>query len=263
MAAESPVSLDRVPLPPIARLRHVLSTREGGVSTGPYAALNLGAHVGDDPACVAENRRRLAAAAGYDADRLVSAQQTHSTNVATVTAADRGCGALDWAGAIPDTDALLVRDPGTPTAILVADCAPLLIVDVERHALVNVHAGWRGALDRIAFAAVHALLREAGSRPGELLVGIGPTLCPACLEIGHDIAEYAAAQFGPNVLDQAEKPHLRIRDVLVADLYAAGIPREQVFISPDCPRCRNDRYFSHRGQDGTAGRFGLIAWWEE
>jgi len=260
--ARADVILEALPLPPVPGLRHVISTRAGGVSPGPYAALNLGAHVGDDPACVAENRRRLAAAAGYAAETLVTAQQTHSINLAWVGARDRGRGALDWASAIPDTDGLLVHTPGTPVAVLVADCAPVLIAAPGPRALAVVHAGWRGAVDRIASHAARALLAETGCRPEDLLAGIGPTLCPDCLEIGHEVADTVTDRFGTAVLASGDKPHLRLRDLLIADLATIGVSAAHIVIHPACTQCETARFFSYRAQHGTAGRFALVAWWD-
>jgi len=258
-AFETPV-LERLP-PSLPGLRHALSTRHGGASEGAFSTLNLGYHVEDDPVRVTENRRRFAAAAGYAPETLITAQQVHGARLAWVGRADRGCGALDWASAVPETDGLLTAEPGVPVAILVADCAAMLIADPVRRALALVHAGWRGALDRIASAAVRALA-EAGSRPEDLRVGISPTLCPACLEVSDEIGAAVAAEFGEAVIDFREKPHLRIHAMLAADLAGAGVSPAQIAAHPDCTRCRTDKYFSHRGQDGRAGRLALVAWWD-
>lgn len=251
--------IDRLPLD-VPGLRHAFSTRHGGVSDGPFATLNLGYHVEDDPARVTENRRRFAAAAGYDAERLITAQQVHGTRLAWVGKADGGRGALEWASAAPGTDGLLTAEPGVPVAILVADCAAVLIADPVRRALALVHAGWRGALGRIASAAVRELV-QAGSRPQDLHAGISPTLCPDCLEVCEEIGNTVAAELGEAAVDfTQEKPHLRIHAMLAADLAGAGVTR--MTAHPDCTRCRTDQYFSHRGQDGRAGRLALAAWWE-
>jgi len=244
-------------------LRHAFSTRHGGVSDEPFATLNLGYHVEDDPARVTENRQRFAAAAGYDPTALVTAQQVHGTRLAWVKSTDRGRGALDWTSALPETDGLLVTEPDVPVAILVADCAAVLIADPVRRALALVHAGWRGALGRIASAAARALV-QTGSRPQDLRVGISPTLCPACLEVSEEIGKTVAAEMGEATVDfTGLKPHLRIHAMLAADLAAAGVSPEQIAAHPDCTRCRTDIYFSHRGQGGKAGRMALVAWWEE
>lgn len=243
--------------------RHVLTTRHGGVSAGGCATLNLGFHVGDDPACVTENRRRVGAAAGYDSGHLVAAQQVHGTEIALLSEADRGCGATAWDTALPGIDGLVVAAPHLPTAILVADCAPLLLIDPVRHVLAVLHAGWRGALAGIASRAVRLMGETYGTAPGDLRVGIGPALCPECLEVGVEVAEAVRAACGPAVIDPgSSKPHLDLRGMVLADLARVGVSPAQVCAPMPCTRCRVDLFFSHRGQAGGAGRFGLIAWWE-
>lgn len=246
----------------IPELGHAISTRAGGVSTGAYASLNLGYHVGDDPACVTENRRRLARAAGYAADAVVSAQQVHGTALALVGDAERGRGAFSWDEALPDTDGLLVAAPGLPVMIQVADCAPLLLVDPRGHLLALLHAGWRGALGHIAAKALQWMIAHAASRPEDMHAGIGPALCPACLEVSEEIGMAAVREFGPGALCRnTATPHLELAAMLTADLTGLGVPVEHIERHPHCPRCHPERFFSHRGQRGIAGRMALVAWW--
>lgn len=247
----------------IAGLQCLISTREGGVSAGDFGALNLGYHVGDDQECVSENRRRLAQAAGYDPASLVAAQQVHGTELAWVGMAERGRGAFGWDDAIPATDGLLVRDAQVPIAIQVADCAPVLLVDPVQHVLAVVHAGWRGALGGITAAAVRRMVTDAGTDPAQVRVGIGPTLCPACLEVGEEVADAVAQAVGDGPICRgAVRPHLDIRTLITTDLRTVGVAADQVVAHSACSRCRNDLFFSHRGQHGRAGRFALVAWWE-
>lgn len=248
--------------PLIPNLRAVISTRDGGVSGGEFASLNLGYHVGDDPARVSENRRRLGRAVGYDPAALVAARQVHGIAVRQVGAAERGRGAFSWESALADTDALVTAATGVPLAIQVADCAPVLLVDPVRHLLAVAHAGWRGALGGIASNTARCMIGQ-GTDPAKLVIGIGPTLCPACLEIGEEVAAQVAEKFGEAALLRgAVKPHLDIRALIAADLATVGVQPRQIFHHPDCTRCNNARFFSHRGQQGHAGRFALVAWWE-
>ena len=243
----------------IPRLRHFISIRLGGVSTGEYSTLNLGYHVGDDPVNVTENRRRFTRAIGCDPAALVAAQQVHGTGIARVGTVDRGRGAFGWADAVPETDGFIVTDSLVPVAIQVADCAPVLIADPVRHVLAVVHAGWRGALGGIASAAV----RQMGSDPADIQVGIGPTLCPACLEVGEEVASAVEEAYGPSAVPrQWAKPHLDIHAMLATDLGRVGVSEEQIHRHRECTRCTPHLFFSHRGQQGKAGRFALVAWWE-
>src|SRR5688500_9417970 len=134
----------------IPSLRHAITTRDGGVSTGSYESLNLGFHVGDDADAVRENRRRVAETLGFDEHDLVCAQQVHNANCTVVTPEERGCGARRWESALSKTDGIICGYANTPALILVADCAPILIIDEVNEVLAVVHAGWRGAVAGIA-----------------------------------------------------------------------------------------------------------------
>lgn len=243
-------------------LRHAVATRTGGVSPAPHDSLNLGYHVGDDAAHVSENRRRLADTLGYDANALVAAQQMHGARAHIVDASCRGRGALDWEAAIPGTDALLVREAATPVLILVADCAPLLLADARQRALAVVHAGWRGAVAGIASQTVKRTQQEFDSRPEDIRAGIGPCLCASCFEIGDEVAQAARAISAEAVINGAAKPHLDLRALLRSDLQDAGVSPQHIEAMPHCPRCDTATWFSHRGENGRTGRFGLVAWWE-
>ena len=151
----------------------VVTTRDGGVSDGPYATLNLSLSVGDDPGRVLENRRRLARALGADPGDFVFARQVHGSGVRIVGEADRGSGALCLDDAIPDTDALVTGSPGVLLAILTADCVPIVLHDPVAGVLACVHAGWRGTVARVC-AATLAAMRTLGARPAQVIAGVGP-----------------------------------------------------------------------------------------
>jgi YfiH family protein len=245
----------------IPNLRHAITTRAGGVSRHEYASLNLGMHVGDELMDVRENRRLLGEAFGFDYLDMVCAQQVHGAQVQVVTPEDRGRGARNWETAVAETDALIVEDSQTPALILVADCAPVLLVDEQHQILAVVHAGWRGAVESIASKTLRRINQRAGSKSQSTLAGIGPCLCVECLEIGEEVAGQIPDPF---IVRQPQwaKPHLDLRALIAYDLESAGVQSHHIEIIDECPRCRNEKYFSHRGQNGTAGRFGLVAWWE-
>ncbi len=243
----------------ISGLQHAVTTRDGGVSHREYSRLNLGFHVGDDKDCVRQNRVLLANALGYAENTLVTAQQTHGVNSHTVSREDCGRGAMDLESAIPDCDALIVSEKNVPVLIQVADCAPILIVDPTKKVLAVVHAGWRGAVGKVASQTIEKMQSEFGTRAEDLCVGIGPCLCADCLEVGEEVAQQAPENC---VLRTREKPHLDLRAIITGDCAALGVLPRQVEALPNCPRCENETFFSHRAQNGTAGRFGLVAWWE-
>lgn len=245
----------------VPRLRHAVTTRAGGVSTDDYASLNLAFHVGDAPEAVCRNRQLLGQELGYQSARLIAAQQVHGAGIARVEASHTGSGAYGWDDALPDTDALITTEPNLPLLIQVADCAPLLLVEPEVGAIAVIHAGWRGAVAGIAGKTARALGEQYGADSKRILAGIGPCLCPDCLEIGPEVAQEVESVDPQAVLSGWAKPHLDLRGLLRRDLETAGIPATQIEVMARCPRCETETFFSHRGQNGKVGRFGLVAWW--
>jgi polyphenol oxidase len=163
-----------------------VTARGGGVSSGPYTSLNLSLSVGDDPARVLENRRRLAAALGASPGDFVFARQVHGAGVRIVGQADRGSGAFALDDAVQDADALVTRAPGVVLAILTADCVPIVLHDPVAGVLACVHAGWRGTVARVCAAAV-AAMESLGSRPSDVIAGVGPAVAPARYQVGPDV----------------------------------------------------------------------------
>ena len=172
-----------------------VTTRHGGVSAGSYSTLNLGLHVGDTPADVLVNRRRVAAAFGADLDDFVFCNQAHGRRVAVVSAADRGRGALRLDDAVASTDALVTADPGTVLAILVADCVPIILADPQAGVLACVHAGWRGTVAGVTGAALHAM-QALGARPERIRAAIGPAVAADRYQVGPEVAAAADRYFG-------------------------------------------------------------------
>lgn len=175
----------------------VVSTRHGGVSTGPYASLNLGDHVGDDHEAVLENRRRLCAALGVD--RLTVADQQHGARVAVIEKALAGRGhdgARDARAALPETDAMVTAVPGVALASIVADCAPVVLFDPARRAVGVAHCGRRGTVLGTLPRTIEAMATAFKTEPGDLLVGIGPSIGAESYEIGETEAAQVAGAFG-------------------------------------------------------------------
>jgi YfiH family protein len=173
-----------------------VTARSGGVSAGPYATLNLSFSVGDDPGCVLENRRRLAAAFGTGPGDFVFARQTHGAGVGVVTGADQGSGAFSPDDAVDSADALVTTSPGVMLAILTADCVPVVLHDPVAGVLACVHAGWRGTVAGVTAAAV-AVMRGLGTRPGDIVAGIGPAVGADRYQVGPDVREAVSRSFGP------------------------------------------------------------------
>ena len=240
----------------------LVTTTRGGVSAGPYASLNLGLHVGDEPAAVLENRRRVAAALGTGLDHFVFAQQTHGRRARVVSAGDRGRGTLRLDDAIGDTDALVTADPGTVLAVLVADCVPLVLFDPAAHVLACVHAGWRGTVARVAEAAV-AAMRSLGARPENMLAGLGPAIGPDDYQVGDEVAAAANGCFGGGAagIVRPDGPGRWLLDLWAANrriLAEAGVPEGQIQVAAVSTGDASGLFFSDR-RARPCGRFATIA----
>jgi YfiH family protein len=241
----------------------VVTTRHGGVSTGPYDSLNLGGHVGDDPKAVAENRNRLAAALGVD--RVTFADQKHTDRIAVVdgSAAGGGHDGADATAAFPATDAMITDLPGVALAILVADCAPVVLYNPARQAIGVAHSGRVGTLKGIVPKTIAAMTNRFGSSPDDLLIGIGPTIGAASYEIGAAEAAEVTAAFGPDAkgLLTENRPGHALFDLPGAirqQLAAAGIPPANVHNVAIDTRQSTDTFFSDRAAR-PCGRFAAVA----
>jgi YfiH family protein len=179
-----------------------VTARPGGVSAGPYESLNLGLSVGDDPAAVVENRRRLAAAIGADLGDFVFTGQVHGAGVRVVTAADAGTGAIALNGPVPEGDVLVTADPSVVLAILTADCVPVVLLDSAAMILACVHAGWRGTVARACAAAVEAMT-SLGAAPDRIIAGIGPAIAADRYQVGAEVAEAARDALGAGAVGGA------------------------------------------------------------
>jgi YfiH family protein len=220
---------------------HGFSTRAGGVSVGPFASLNAGAGVGDDPLAVAENLARLVRAAGGP---IATAKQVHGAEV--VRTSGPGIEAM--------ADALWTDEPGGSVGVRTADCVPILIEDPGGRRVAAVHAGWRGVAARVVERAVAALVKE-GARASELKVALGPCIQRCCFEVSGDLPERFAAAFGPEVV-VASAPgsrHLDLPLALVRSLAEAGVLASQIDVLGHCTSC-DPRFFSHRRDRGVTGR---------
>ena len=242
----------------------VVTTRHGGVSVGPYASLNLGAQVGDDPQAVRQNRRRVAAAVG--ADRLTIAAQQHTNRVAIVdrVSAGRGHdGVADSRSAFPATDALVTDLPGIALAVVVADCAPVVLFDPVRRVIGVAHCGRAGTVSGMLPNTVEAMSKAYGSDPGDLLVGIGPAIRADSYEIGDAEAAQVTAAFGPDaagLLTPTRPGHCTLDMVggLRIQLRRAGVKDANVHDMGIDTRTTAGEFFSHRAAR-PSGRFAAVA----
>ena len=165
----------------IPGLRHAFFTREGGVSDGVYADLNGGLGSNDDPAKVAENRRRMAAQMGVAPARFLSVWQIHSPDAVVATG--------PWENASrPRADAMVTRSEGLAISVTAADCGPILFVDPNARVIGAAHAGWKGALTGIVESTVDAM-EELGADRNGIIAAIGPLIRQHSYEVGDEFVE--------------------------------------------------------------------------
>jgi YfiH family protein len=233
---------------------HAITTRHGGVSAGKYASLNLTTGTGDDPAAVRENLDRACAALGLRREDAVSPNQRHTANVRRIEQADRG-------QVYTDFDIFVTDQPDVPLVLRYADCTPVLIYDPERRALAVIHSGWRGTVQGASRAAVEALAHEYGSRPADLVAGIGPSIGPCCYEVGDEVVDAVRAGFAhaDDLLLARPGKERRHFDLWAANrrwLSDAGVRRIET--AALCTACRADEFYSYRAEKGKTGHFGAI-----
>jgi purine-nucleoside/S-methyl-5'-thioadenosine phosphorylase / adenosine deaminase len=241
----------------------LVTTRHGGVSSGPYESLNLGLHVGDEDARVLANRRLAAGALGAVAGDLVFCEQAHGREVRIVTRQDRGRGAVARADAIQATDALVTADPGTGLVVMVADCVPIVLYDPVAHVLACVHAGWRGTVARVGEAAV-AAMRLLGSAPGDVIAGLGPAMAPDRYQVGPEVLEAARRGLGMAAADRVmpeDGTGKWLFDLWAANrlvLAEAGVPASSIHVAEIPTGSGPGLFFSDR-EVRPCGRFAAIA----
>ena len=180
MKLESPL------LAAVPGLRHAFFTRQGGVSGGIYESLNAGIGSKDDPADVAENRRRMAAAIGVEPTHFLSVHQTHSPDVAIAGG--------PWPdGTRPLADAIVTRQEDLAIGATAADCGPVLLVDPRARVIGAAHAGWKGALTGVLEATIEAM-QQQGARVSDIIAAIGPLIRQPSYEVGDEfVARFVAA----------------------------------------------------------------------
>ena len=234
-------------------LHALCTTRAGGVSDGRYATLNLATHVGDAPGNVAENRRRLLNRMACV--RVQWLRQVHGAGVATV-ASPAAAGRRGGAGhgdeesiSLPVADAAWTDARGVGLAVVVADCAPVLLHDAAGGVVAVAHCGWRGATGGV----IEATLQALPTSPQRLVAWIGPAICQGCYQVGADVYRQAggAAAFAA---DGDGKWRFDLPGYVAAKLSALGVGA--VTRCGLCTSC-DERFFSHR-RDGATGRVAAL-----
>ncbi len=232
--------------PAPARVRALITTRNGGGSTGPYASMNLGLRVNDDPAAVGANRRRLRQFLPAEPKWL---NQVHGTTVVT-------------AESITDpveADASVATSPGSVVAIMVADCLPVLFTDRGGNVVAAAHAGWRG----LAAGVMENTVRALATPPKDVLAYLGPAIGPSAFEVGDEVRDaFVAVDPAAGRAFQAHRPGKWLADLfLLARQRLAGAGVSGVYGGGQCTFSDPMRFFSHR-RDKVSGRMAALIWIE-
>lgn len=226
---------DMLTAPALNGVPHGFFTRRGGVSEGVYGSLNCGFSTGDDREKVQENRDRAVARLGLAPDRLAAVQQVHSARTVVIDE--------DWtSGPLQQADALATRRRGIALGVLGADCAPVLLADIEAGVIGAAHAGWRGALDGVTDSVIDAMI-GLGAAPSRIVAAIGPCIAPASYQIGPEFPIPFLAQDPANAAFFADG-HFDLPGYLKARLERRGLA--VVLPSLGDTLTQSDLFFSHR-----------------
>lgn len=244
-------------------VRHLFSTRMGGVSRGIYSSMNLSFSRGDNKEDVDENFRRIAQILDSTPEHIVCSRQTHTTNVRKVTEEDLGKGVVRETD-YDDVDGLITNVPGIILATFYADCVPLYFVDVKNKAIGLSHSGWRGTVNRMGQVTLQAMKRAYGTEPSDVMAAIGPSICQDCYEVGEEVADAFRKSF-PNEWEylirkgkEEGKHQLDLQETNRRILLAAGVLPENIAVTDICTCCNSELLFSHRGSNGKRGNLGAF-----
>jgi YfiH family protein len=237
--------------PAPGNVRALSTTRDGGISEGVFAGLNLGAHVGDALARVEANRARLQQVAGIPGT-LNWLNQVHGIAVHPVS---------DRYERVPDADAACAHEAGQACIVMTADCLPVLFCDRAGTVVAAAHAGWRGLQGGVLEASIAAM----GCEPGEILAWLGPAIGPAAFEVGGEVREAfmaeqaeAAAAFAPSSIEG--KWLADIYQLARLRLARAGVTA--IYGGEYCTFSDSERFYSYR-RDGQTGRMASLVWLEK
>jgi len=240
----------------VAGVGALMTTRSGGVSVGPYAAMNVGAAVGDDARAVAANRALLADAMGA---APVFLRQVHGTRVVRIAAADAAPGAP-----VHEADAVVTSETGVGCVVQAADCLPVLLAAPEGRAVAAAHAGWRGLAAGVVERTVAALCDVGQCEPGDVVAWLGACIGPQAFEVGADVlAAFDAASLQKSASSARFQPqggakwHADLAGLARDRLAAAGVT--SVSGGAWCTVTDASRFFSYR-RDGVTGRMAAAVW---
>lgn len=242
-------------------VKHIFSTRIGGVSEGACGSMNLSFGRGDSRENVLKNYEILCRAADIDINDLVLSRQTHTNNVREVTEEDRGTGIFK--DSFCDVDGLITDRPHVALVTQYADCTPLLFCDPVKRVIATSHAGWRGTVKEIGAVTVEKMVKDYGCRTEDIIAGIGPCIGQCCYEVDDPVIDGFRGLSYINISDIAiKKANGRyMLDLVKANrliLQHVGIRPENIDASDICTCCNSGELHSHRASNGKRGNLAAI-----
>lgn len=237
---------------------HAVFTRHGGVSPQPWASLNVGGVVGDDPQRVSENRYRAFQAVGRNPESIYDVWQVHGRDVVCADSP------RDLNTPHVKADVILTDQPGVTLFMRFADCVPILLCDPARGVVGIVHAGWQGTIKQAAAAAVQAMQSNYGSRLRDIRAAIGPSICANHYEVGAEVIAQVKHVFGDSAklvlsVNGNSSPGKAFFDLWAANrLILERIGVTKIEECGVCTACNPQDWYSYRGEGGKTGRFGVL-----
>jgi YfiH family protein len=237
------------------------STRSGGVSAMPDNSLNLAGFNEDAAENILENRRRFLRLFGGEW-ALAGCWQVHGSDVRTVKSLIDAKPAEDAHGDTVYCDAIVSDAPGVMAGVKTADCVPILIGDPQNGAFAAVHAGWRGTVAQVITKALSRMISDYKTKPGDVVVAIGPAAGACCYEVGSEvIAAFAEGFENSYELFKATRESHACVDLIKANraqLTTAGVVQANIYSAPLCTMCRTDLFFSYRREKSVQGKVGRL-----
>lgn len=237
-------------------VRHGFSTREGGVSAGCYASMNLRFNCDDTRENVLKNYEIIADTLGMDYKRLVLSKQVHEDVIHTASEADCGNG-IARENAFSSVDALITNEKNIPLVTLFADCVPLFFLDRRLGVIALAHSGWKGTVKRIGQKTIRKMKSDYGSRAEDILTAIGPSIQEDHFEVGDEVAEIFIREFGADTaVKYGEKYHVNMQKAIRLQFEDEGVTN--IDDCGICTYCNAELLFSHRKTNGKRGNLGAF-----
>lgn len=236
-------------------LIHGVFTRQGGVSTGYYASLNLSRSTGDSVETVRENRRRMFETLDVTIESTITSWLVHGKDVRVITHDSFAEPNKDDVHA----DAMITQMRGITLTMRYADCVPILFFDPREQVVGIAHAGWKGIANNVISETVRAMQAQFGCVPSDVIGCVGPAISAKHYEVSEDVAQQVQAAVAENVIvrdgDSNQKPRLDLWRAAESQLKSCGVGTIEV--AGLCTASNLDEWFSHRAERGKTGRFGV------